>query len=329
MAARKKRPKRIGVLCSGGDCSGMNPAVRAVVRAALYYKMEPYGIYHGYQGLIENEIRALGSRDVSGIENRGGTIFGSSRSKAFRTKRGRKRAIANLTAEGITGLIVIGGDGSFHGAEKLHKESDLCVVGVPGTIDNDLSGTDFTIGYSTAVNVALDAVDKIRDTAASHERIFFVEVMGRHAGYIALEVGIAGGAEEVLIPETATDIKGLARLLIEGRKRGKTSSIVLVAEGDEEGGALTIAKKVGRHANLPVRVSILGHLQRGGTPSAEDRLLASRLGLAAVRQLRQGRSNIMVGVLQGRVQSRALRTSWSGGKKVTQELLDLVRILSL
>lgn len=329
MSGRIRKPKRIGVLCSGGDSSGMNPCVRAVVRAAVYYGLEPFAIYRGYQGMIDGQIKPIGSRDVAGIGNRGGTIIGSARSKEFLTKSGRAKAVANLRRDGIGGVVVIGGDGSFHGAEALHKESDLCVVGVPGTIDNDLAGTDFTIGYDTAVNVALDAIDKIRDTAASHDRIFFVEVMGRHAGYIALEAGIAGGAEEVLIPETTTDIPAIAKRLSEGRKRGKLSSIVVVAEGDEAGGAFEIAAKVAKHADLPTRVSILGHMQRGGTPTAAERLLASRLGLAAVRELRKGSSNVMVGVVNGKIKTTRLSVTWKQRKAIPAELLDLARILSI
>ncbi|MBN2711251.1 MAG: 6-phosphofructokinase [Planctomycetes bacterium] len=324
-----KKVKRIGVLCSGGDCSGMNPCVRSVVRSALYYKMEPFAIYRGYEGMINDEIKPMTSRDVGGIGNRGGTIIGSARSMAFKTKAGRQKAIKNLKKHGIDGVVVIGGDGSFHGADSLHRESDILTIGVPGTIDNDLSGTDFTIGYDTAINVVLDAIDKIRDTAASHDRIFFIEVMGRHAGYIALETGIAGGAEEVVIPETKTDIKAIATHLEQGRKGGKMSSIVIVAEGDEVGGAYRIAEEVAKLAKLPARVSILGHLQRGGTPTCADRLLASRLGLASVRQLKAGKSGIMVGVVSGKIKTSPLNRSWSGHKKVTKELLDLSRILSI
>ncbi len=329
MAAEKRKMKRIGVLCSGGDCSGMNPCVRAVVRSAIYYGIEPFAIYRGYQGMIENQIKPMCGRDVAGIGNRGGTIIGSARSQEFLTKAGRKKAIKNLHAHGIGGLVVIGGDGSFHGAEALCKESDVLTIGVPGTIDNDLEGTDFTIGYDTAVNVALDALDKIRDTAASHDRIFFIEVMGRHAGYIALEVGIAGGAEDVLIPETSSDVPGLAKKLVEGRAKGKMSSIVVVAEGDEEGGAFEVAGKVGKLAQIPARVSVLGHMQRGGIPTAADRLLASRLGLAAVRELRAGNSGVMVGVVSGKIKTTKLCNSWESHRKVTPELLDLVKILSI
>ncbi len=329
MAKQRSAVKRIAVLCSGGDCSGMNPCVRAVVRAALYHGIEPWAVFRGYQGLIENDLRPFSSRDVAGIANRGGTIIGTARSQEFRTKTGRRKAVRTLEAHEIGGLVVIGGDGSFHGAEALHIESDLKVVGLPGTIDNDLFGTDFTIGYDTAVNVALDAIDKIRDTAASHGRIFFVEVMGRHAGYIALETGIAAGAEDVLIPETPTNIDALAEKLVEGRRSGKASSIVIVAEGDEAGGAFDIAKKVGERAELPTRVSVLGHMQRGGTPTAADRLLASRLGVEAVRRLRKGESGCMVGIVSNKLKTTPLKTSWTQKKKVTKELLDLVTILSI
>lgn len=298
--------KKIGVLTSGGDSSGMNPCVRAVVRTACYNGIEVMGIYHGYQGMINNEIRPLSSRDVGGLSARGGTVLGSARCLEFREKEGRQKAIDNLKKHGIDAVVVIGGDGSFRGAQALADESDIRVIGLPGTIDNDIAGTDYTIGYDTAVNVAMEAIDKIRDTANSHERIFFVEVMGRNAGYIALEAGLAAGAEQILIPEEPTDIPGIAAELMEGRRLGKMSSIVVVAEGDDEGGAFDIAQKVSKYAHLPSRVTVLGHLQRGGSPTANDRLLATRLGYASVMSLMEGTHGVMLGMENNKVVTSSL-----------------------
>ena len=273
------RIKRIGVLTSGGDAPGMNAAIRAVVRTALYNNCEAFGIYGGYQGLIEGEIRQLGRYDVSNIIQRGGTILKSARSVEFKTVEGRARAAQQLAEHQIDALVVIGGDGSFTGAKYLIQEHDIPVVGVPGTIDNDLYGTDSTIGYDTAVNTAVEAVDKIKDTASAHNRLFFVEVMGRDAGFIALRTAIATGAEAVLVPEIETDLTDLEHFLEREYNPKNSSGIVIVAEGEKSGGAYTIAEKVAqKHPDYDIRVSVLGHIQRGGSPSQFDRVLASQLG---------------------------------------------------
>ena len=275
------RIKRIGVLTSGGDAPGMNAAIRAVVRTALYNNCEAFGIYGGYQGLIEGEIRQLGRYDVSNIIQRGGTILKSARSVEFKTVEGRARAAQQLAEHQIDALVVIGGDGSFTGAKYLIQEHDIPVVGVPGTIDNDLYGTDSTIGYDTAVNTAVEAVDKIKDTASAHNRLFFVEVMGRDAGFIALRTAIATGAEAVLVPEIETDLTDLEHFLEREYNPKNSSGIVIVAEGEKSGGAYTIAEKVAqKHPDYDIRVSVLGHIQRGGSPSQFDRVLASQLGAA-------------------------------------------------
>jgi 6-phosphofructokinase 1 len=319
--------KRIGVLCSGGDSSGMNPCVRAVVRTALYEGLEVRGIIRGYQGLIDGDIIEMDRRSVSNIISRGGTILKTARCDEFRTPEGRKKAIAVLREHGIGGLVVIGGDGSFRGAWALSQESDLQVIGIPGTIDNDIAGTDFTIGYDTAINVATEALDKIRDTAASHDRLFFVEVMGRHAGHLALEAGIAAGAEEILIPETPTRNADVIKKLKEGLARGKTSHIVVVAEGDESGGAYRIAEEIAGEVGIKARVTILGHLQRGGSPTAFERVLASRMGCAAVEALVAGRTAQMIGFIRGQTQLNPLNHSWEAKKPVREDLLKLNRIL--
>lgn len=325
----KKKLNRLAVLCSGGDSSGMNPCVRAVVRAAVYYDLEICGAIRGYQGLIDDDVVPLTARSVSNTISRGGTILKTARCDEFRSKAGRRKAAAHLAARGIEGLVVIGGDGSFHGAHYLAQESDIRIIGVPGTIDNDIAGTDWTIGYDTAVNVAMDAIDKIRDTAASHDRLFFVEVMGRHAGYIALEAGLAAGAEDVLIPEVKTDISALVEKLRAGIARGKTSSIVVVAEGDDAGGAFKIARSVEKKLGIKSRVTILGHLQRGGSPTAFERVLASRLGVAAVQALKRGRSGEMVGLVQDQVRLSPLDQCWKKKKTIPREFLDLNEILSV
>jgi len=330
MAKRKaSKVRRIGVLCSGGDSSGMNPCVRAVVRTACFHGVDVRGIIRGYQGLIDDDVIEMGPRSVGNIINRGGTILKTARCQEYRTRAGRKKAIATLRRHGIDGLVIIGGDGSFRGAHALAGESDIRIVGVPGTIDNDIAGTDFTIGYDTAINVAMDAIDKIRDTAASHDRIFFVEVMGRHAGYIALEAGIAAGAEDVLIPETPTSEEHVAKKLKEGLAKGKSSAIVVVAEGDDAGGAFAIAERVGKRIGARTRVTILGHLQRGGSPTAFERVLASRLGAAAVQALIDGKSDVMVGLVKHAVRIGKLDQSWKGKKSIPKELLDLNEMLSV
>ncbi len=320
--------KRIGVLTSGGDAPGMNACLRAVVRRALYDGLEVMGIRRGYAGLIQGEFFPMTMRSVSNIIQRGGTILETARSQEFTTQEGRKMAALKLGEANVEGLIVIGGDGSFRGAHSLFMEWYIPVIGVPATIDNDIYGSDYTIGYDTAVNTALESIDRIRDTAAAHERIFLVEVMGRKAGFIALEVGIGGGAEEIIIPEVKTDLKAICARLKEGKKRGKTSAIVVVAEGDEAGGAFQIAEKIKASIGLDFRVVVLGHIQRGGKPSARDRVLASRLGAAAVRAINQGEKDKMVGVVNGKLVLTPLTDSWEKKKKLDKELYDLASILA-
>lgn len=322
--------KKIAVFTSGGDAPGMNACIRSVVRSALYLKMEVYGIKYGYNGMIDGDIYKMKSYSVSNMVQRGGTILKSARSKEFMTKEGRKRAYEQLKQRGIEGIIAIGGDGTFTGANIFYDEYGIPTVGCPGTIDNDLYGSDFTIGFDTAVNTALDAIDKIRDTAASHDRVFFVEVMGRHSGYIAIQCGIGGGAELVMVPETSTTIDDVINTLKAGRDRQKTSSIIVVAEGDEQGNAHDIAGRVMEQlGDLDIRVSTLGHIQRGGSPTAFDRILASRLGLAAVEGLVNGQKNVMVGIVDNKVQYTNFKLAISKSKPLDQELIKLVQILSL
>mgnify|MGYP000119366758 CR=1 FL=1 len=291
--------KRIALITSGGDAPGMNACIRSIAKFCLNRGVTPVGYFDGYQGMMENRFVELGFEDVDNIIQRGGTILGTARSEEFKTVMGRKQAIVNLRKNKIEGLICIGGDGTFTGANILSKEMDIPVIGVPGTIDNDITGTDHTIGYDTALNTVTEAVDKIRDTAGSHHRIFFIEVMGRNAGFIALNSAIASGAESVLIPEEHTDINAVAKDLIEQNK-GRRSSIVIVAEGDDGGGALEIMSKVQPlMEGYTLRGSVLGHIQRGGSPSAFDRVLATRMGAFAVEQLLAGESNIMIGAKGG------------------------------
>jgi 6-phosphofructokinase 1 len=305
----------------------MNACVRAVVRGALYNGCEVIGIQHGYEGMIEGKFVDLNARAVSNIIQRGGTILRTARSEEFRTPEARAKAAAHLAKAGIEGLIAIGGDGTFQGAERLREEHGVAVIGVPGTIDNDLFGTDFTIGYDTAVNTAMEAIDKIRDTAASHDRLFYVEVMGRDAGFIALDVGISSGAEYVAIPEAQTNVEAL-REDLEAFKKVKSSAIIIVAEGEEEGGAFSLAEKIKDAAGYDYRVCVLGHIQRGGSPTARDRLLASRLGVAAVDALLEGKSGMMVGEINGQVALTPLAETWSRRKTVENGLWRLSRILS-
>lgn len=304
--------KRMGVLTSGGDSPGMNAAIRAVVRTAVYHGLEVYGIQRGYQGLIDKELAKMTARDVGGIINRGGTILHSARCKAFYEEEGRAKAAETLKEYGIEGLALIGGDGTYTGATALHAEHGIQCIGLPGTIDNDIGGTDFTIGYDTALNVAMEAIDRIRDTAEAHDRLFFVEVMGRHSGYIAMMSGIAGGAEEILVPETPTDLESMVAHLREGRKKGKRSAIVVVAEGDDAGRAIDVAKQFSQMAPefSNNRVVVIGHLQRGGSPTAFDRILASRLGVRAVEALMEGETNKMVGVSADNVVLRPISEAW-------------------
>lgn len=322
--------KRIGVLTSGGDAPGMNAAIRAVVRGAISNGCEAYGISGGYQGLIDGDVKRMKSSDVSNIIQRGGTILKSARSVDFRTVEGRAKAAQVLSEHKIDALVVIGGDGTFTGARLLIQEHDVPVVGIPGTIDNDLYGTDSTIGYDTALNTAIDAVDKIKDTASAHNRLFFIEVMGRDAGFIALRVGIATGAEAVLVPEIETDLSDLERFLEKDYNPKKSSGIVIVAEGEKSGGAYSIAEKVGlKHPEYDIRVSVLGHMQRGGSPSAFDRVLASQLGVAAIDALMDDQKSIMVGIMNKEIVHVPFNKTIKNSKHLNPELLNLVRILSL
>ncbi len=322
---------KIGVLTSGGDAPGMNAALRSVVRSCAYYKILCFGIRRGYQGMIENDIKPLGPRSVNNIINKGGTILKSARSNEFRTKEGRQKAYENLQKNGIDALIVIGGDGSFTGGLIFQKEFGIPVIGIPGTIDNDIYGTSHTIGYDTALNTVVDAVDKIRDTAISHNRLFFVEVMGRDAGHIALNTGIGAGAEEILIPEEDMGLDRLLDSLKRSKKSGKLSSIVMVAEGDKIGkNVFELAEHI--EENLPdyeVRVSVLGHMQRGGAPTCFDRVLASRMGLKAVETLRDGISRNMIGIADGKMILTPLDKAIKGESKIDMELVRVSEIMRL
>jgi len=307
----------------------MNAAIRAVVRTAVYHGMEAVGIVSGYDGLIRNVLRPLGARDVSNILQHGGTMLRTARSEAFRTAEGRTTAAANLRANGIDALVAIGGDGTFAGARSLEKEHGIAVIGVPGTIDNDLHGTDLTIGFDTAVNTAVSAVDRIRDTASSHDRLFFVEVMGRKSGLIALHCALATGAEYVMVPERPQSVKELADVLLAGAAR-RSSSIVIVAEGDEEGGAFAVAKRLKEHTDrFDIRVSVLGHMQRGGSPTATDRILGTRLGMAAVRSLMEGRHGCMAGILNDEVVLTPFEEASGPRKELRSDLLQALAVLSI
>lgn len=320
--------KTIGVLTSGGDSPGMNAAIRAVVRAASQADIKVFGIKHGYFGLINEEFVELDAHSVSNIIQRGGTILKSARSEEFRTEEGRKKAAENLKKYDIDALIAIGGDGTFTGANKLSKKFDFNVVGIPATIDNDIIGTDETIGYDSALNTALDAIDKIRDTADAHERMFLVEVMGRDTGFIALETGIASGAELALLPEELTHVEDVKRQLHDMLKSQRRSSLVVVAEGDETGGAIKLKENIqDDFAQYDVRVCILGHIQRGGAPTARDRVLASRLGAAAVKVLLEGHSEVMVGVVNNALKITPMRVAISKKKEIDHTLIDLAKTL--
>jgi 6-phosphofructokinase 1 len=325
-----KQIQNIAVMTSGGDAPGMNAAIRAVVRTAVFYKLDPFGIYRGYQGLIEGDIERFSARRVSNIINRGGTILKTARSEEFRTVEGRKKAYEQLVKNNIDALVVIGGDGSFTGAEIFSEEFNFPVIGIPGTIDNDIYGTDFTIGFDTASNTATDAIDKIRDTASSHNRLFFIEVMGRNAGFLALYSGIAGGAEEILIPEENIGIDKLIESLRRSKRAGKTSSIVVVAEGDKTGkNVFELAKYVDENLQeYESRVVIVGHIQRGGSPTTFDRVLASRLGVRAVEALLDGRSRVMVGYKNNEVTYTTLKDAISLNRTINKELLNISDILT-
>ncbi|AWH85517.1 6-phosphofructokinase [Flavobacterium album] len=323
--------KKIGVLTSGGDSPGMNAAIRAVVRTCAFHNIECAGVYRGYQGMIEGDFKEMGPRAVNNIINKGGTILKSARSKEFMTEEGRKKAHANLVKQGIDALVVIGGNGSFTGALLFNKEFGFPVIGIPGTIDNDIFGTSFTLGYDTALNTVVEVIDKIRDTASSHNRLFFIEVMGRDAGHIALNAGIGAGAEEILIPEEDMGLDRLLDSLRKSKASGKSSSIVVIAEGDKIGkNAFELKDYV--EENMPeydVRVSILGHMQRGGSPSCFDRVLASRLGVKAVETLLEGNSNYMVGLIRDEIVLTPLENAVKGKTQVDKELIRVSDIVSI
>ncbi len=323
--------KRIGILTSGGDSPGMNAAIRAVVRTAIFNKMQVVGIRHGYHGMIHGHFKELRSYSVSDILQRGGTILKTARSQEFRTPAGRKMAYDNLKKEGIEAVVVIGGDGSLTGARVFCDEYyDIPFIGIPGTIDNDIYGTEYTIGYDTALNTVVEAVDKIRDTASSHNRLFFIEVMGRDAGFIAVHSGIACGAEAIFIPEVKNQVEGLKDYLEKGFKRKKSSNIIIVAEGEEEGGAMAIAEKVkDDFSEYDVRVSILGHIQRGGTPSAYDRVTASKFGYYAVDALLDDQKSVMVGMKDNEIINVPFSKVIKMHKTIDSSILEMAEILSV
>jgi len=320
--------KKIGVLTSGGDAPGMNACIRAVVRYGASRRLEVVGIRRGYCGILERDFVKLGRRSVANIIHRGGTILETARCEEMKTEEGIQKAVEVLQREAVEGLITIGGDGTLRGAAALAEAGTTKVIGIPATIDNDVYGTDYAIGFDTAINTALDAIDKIRDTAGAMPRPFFIEVMGRHRGFIALDVGIAGGAEDILIPEVETKIEDLCLDIQRSFKKGKKSSIVIVAEGDEAGGALSIAQQVWERLKLEYRICVLGHVQRGGSPTARDRVLASKLGAAAVEALVKGMSSCMVGELKGEIALTPLRETWEKRKQLDSNLLRLVKVLA-
>lgn len=321
---------KIAVLTSGGDSPGMNAAIRAVVRTCAYHNINCLGIYRGYEGMIEGDFKEMGPRSVNNIINKGGTILKSARSKEFMTAEGRKKAYNHLKAANVDALVVIGGDGSFTGAEIFNKEFNFPVMGIPGTIDNDIFGTSHTLGYDTALNTVVEVIDKIRDTASSHNRLFFVEVMGRDAGHIALNTGIGAGAEEILIPEEDLGLERLLESLKRSKESGKSSSIVVVSEGDKTGkNVFELKDYVEEHMpEYDVRVSVLGHLQRGGAPSCFDRVLASRLGVKAVEALLEGKSNFMAGILNDKIVLTPLEQAIKGHYEIDNELIRVSDIMS-
>jgi len=322
--------KKIGVMTSGGDSPGMNAAIRSVVRTCAFYKVECAGIYRGYQGMIEGDFVSLDARSVKGIINKGGTFLKSARSKEFMTKEGRQKAYDALKAANIDALVTIGGDGTFTGALIFSEEFNFPVMGIPGTIDNDIAGTSHTLGYDTALNTVVDVIDKIRDTASSHNRLFFIEVMGRDVGHIALNAGVGAGAEEILIPEEDIGLERLLESLQRSKESGKSSSIVVVAEGDKTGKNVFELKDY-VDENLPeyeVRVSVLGHMQRGGSPSCFDRVLASRMGVKAVESLLKEKSGLMVGLLNDKIALTPLDKAIKGQSKINKELMRVSDIMS-
>jgi len=323
--------KKIGVMTSGGDSPGMNAAVRSVVRTCAFHNVECFGIYRGYEGMIDGDFVKMDARSVKGIINKGGTILKSARSKEFRTKKGRQKAFNQLTKAGIDAFVVIGGDGSFTGAMIFNQEFNFPVMGIPGTIDNDIFGTTHTLGYDTALNTVVDVIDKIRDTASSHNRLFFIEVMGRDVGHIALNVGVGAGAEEILIPEEDLGLDRLLESLRRSKQSGKSSSIVVVAEGDKIGkNVFELKDYVDQNlSEYEVRVSVLGHMQRGGSPSCFDRVLASRMGVKAVESLIVGKSNFMVGLKNDIMELTPFDQAVKGKSKINMELLRVSDIMSI
>ena len=320
--------KKVGILTSGGDAPGMNACIRAAVRAALASNLEIFGIKWGYAGLIRGETIPLDRRAVANIIHQGGTILGTARSEEFKTNEGRAKAIKVLEGVGIDGLILIGGDGTFRGGTLLSQECGVSIVGIPGTIDNDCYGTDYTIGFDTAINTALEAIDRIRDTATAHDRLFFVEVMGRHTGFIALESGIAGGAEELLIPEVPISVDELCLRLERNFKAGKRSAIVVVAETEQPGDSFRLAQEIKDKAGFDSRVCILGHIQRGGSPTARDRVLASKLGAVAVQALSNGKTGCMIGEVNREIVYTPLKDTWEKKKQLHPGLTNLLKILA-
>lgn len=322
--------KSIGILTSGGDAPGMNAAIRAVTRSAIYNGLNVFGVYRGYKGLVTDEIQEFKSQNVSNIIQMGGTILKTARCKEFTTPEGRAQAYENMKKHGIDALVVIGGDGSLTGARIFAQEYDVACIGLPGTIDNDLYGTDTTIGYDTALNTILEAVDKIRDTATSHERLFFVEVMGRDAGFLALNGAIAAGAEAAIIPEFSTEVDQLEEFIEHGFRKSKSSSIVLVAESELTGGAMHYADRVkNEYPQYDVRVTILGHLQRGGRPTAHDRIIASRMGVASIQALLEGQRNVMIGIDDDKIVYVPFAKAIKNDKPIDRELVNVLHELSI
>jgi 6-phosphofructokinase len=328
-----KKVNKIAVLTSGGDAPGMNAAIRAVVRTCSYHNVEVLGIYRGFQGMIEDDFVELNARSVRNIINKGGTFLKSARSEGFRTKEGRENAYNNLTKNGVEALVVIGGDGTFTGALSFSQEFGFPVMGIPGTIDNDIYGTTHTIGYDTALNTVVDAIDKIRDTASSHNRMFFVEVMGRDSGFIALNSGIGGGAERIIIPEKNIPAEVLLEDIDRGKRRGKTSNIIVVAEGNTAGKAVFELKEYveQKRPEYDIRVSVLGHMQRGGTPTCYDRVLATRMGVKAVESLLEGKSQYMVGINNDRMELIPLEKAVKENdeSKIDKDLIRITDIMSM
>ena len=327
----KKQIKKIAFLTSGGDAPGMNAAIRAIVRSCVYNKIIPIAVHKGYEGLINGMFEEMNARSVKGIINKGGTFIKTARSSEFRTKSGRKKAYNNLIDHSIDALIVVGGDGTFNGAYIFNKEFKFPVIGIPATIDNDIFGTSHTIGFDSALNTVVEAIDKIRDTASSHNRLFFIEVMGRDAGHIALNTGVAAGAEEILIPEENLGLKRLIKSLKRSKNTGKSSSIVVVAEGDKTGkNVFELKDYVEKHLpEYEVRVSVLGHIQRGGAPSCFDRVLASRMGVSSVDSLLKTKSNVMVGIKDNKIFLTPLIDAVKGKSKINSELLKISDIMSI